>query len=200
MDCTEWLTACNQEELDALLDAHGPQLRVHVVGAWDGDMRLEGRELHALDMSGTHLRGTVYATQARIGEDLFACGARIGGSLILERARIGRSVSADHASIGGAVDASRARIGRALTYRSAHIASGIVMPDVMHGVPGRAIAQSDGYILWRDRRDCYWAGCRGPYTREQALRHWDRDDERARVFREAILARSRGRDAIQMKT
>jgi hypothetical protein len=223
MKFTEWLEARNQAELDKLIKRHGRELRVRVVGTWDGDMRLEGRELHSLDLSGAHVRGAVCAREARIswnldirgaqiGEDLHAYKAHIGGSLFADEAqiagflvvdeariggamnlvgaRIGRSVSADHASIGGSVDANGARIGGALTYHGAQIASGIVMPDAMHGMRGRAVAQCSGFILWRDDAGYYYAGCRGPLTRDEALAHWGahRHDERARVFSAAIQA------------
>jgi hypothetical protein len=59
---------------------------------------------------------------------------------------------------------------------------------VMHGRIGQAIAQCDGYVLWRDSAGYYYAGCRGPLTREEALAHWDRQDKRARVFSAAIHA------------
>jgi hypothetical protein len=237
MDRTEWMEARNQEELDALIKQHGEALRVRLTGTW-GDVQLVGRTLHSLDLSDLRACGTVFATEARIGGDLYAYGTYIGGSLILERARIegaldgtrahiggslhvgdaiikydidaagvhiGGDLNAhsarmyyltlDGASICGAVNASCAHLYHALTYQDALIQGGIVLPDVMHGVPGRAVAQCDGYILWRAEDGRYYAGCRGPFTHKQALEHWGehRQDERARVFREAILA---GREAI----
>jgi hypothetical protein len=188
MDCTEWLTARNQEELDALIEQHGPRLRVRVAGTW-GDVRLEGRELRSVAIDGAQIRGSVLAGGARIGGCLHVSDrARIGGALVVAGARIGISLIIWRAHAVGAVDASGAKIGGVLTYRNGLIRGGIVMPAAMHGARGQAVAQCDGYILWRDRRDCYWAGCRGPFTAKQALRHWNRRDERARVFSAAIHA------------
>ena len=49
------------------------------------------------------------------------------------------------------------------------------------------IARS-GYVLFAGDRGNYRAGCRGPFTRDEALAHWSRSDERAKVFTAAILA------------
>ena len=55
-----------------------------------------------------------------------------------------------------------------------------------HGNPGRLIAIS-GYGLVATDAGMFYAGCRGPLTKDQALAHWRRDDERAKVFTAAIL-------------
>ena len=48
------------------------------------------------------------------------------------------------------------------------------------------VARSHYALLHKD--GLYRAGCRGPFTAEQALTHWRREDERAQVFTAAILA------------
>ena len=58
-----------------------------------------------------------------------------------------------------------------------------------HGANGgmATIAESDGYVLQRTIYGFYVAGCRGPWTPGEALRHWgQRNDTRARIFSEAI--------------
>ena len=54
-----------------------------------------------------------------------------------------------------------------------------------HGVPGNLIAVSE-YGLWAGSNGLYYAGCRKGFTREQALRHWDREDDRACLYTLAI--------------
>jgi cytoskeletal protein CcmA (bactofilin family) len=184
-------------------------VRVHVRGTVyaagariHGDLRADEAQIAGnLDVRGAQIDGDVRADKAQIGGDLRADKAQIAGLLVLNKAHIGGGVHAhgarivgslivNRAHIGGAVDASGAKIAGALTYRDGLIEGGIVMPDVMHGNLGRAIAQCDGYILWHGKNGRYWAACRGPFTREEALAHWYRDDKRARVFRRAILASS----------
>jgi len=58
-----------------------------------------------------------------------------------------------------------------------------------HGVPGNLIAISD-YGLWAGSNGLYYAGCRKGFTREQALKHWDREDDRACLYTLAIGATS----------
>jgi hypothetical protein len=226
MNYTEWMVAADQSSLEALLEQHGPRLRVRVVGEWEGDLRLGGSALHSLDMSGACIRGAVCVAKARIEGDLNAraaqigetlhayrtriCGnlilygarididanftgaevrgsinagcADIGGSVILDwahvngsvtiaRARICGSVICDRAHVGGRLNASRAWIGGSLTCR-AHIQDGIDMPEMMHGVTGRAIAEHDGYVLWQDDAGYYYAGCHDRLTREDVLARW----------------------------
>jgi hypothetical protein len=235
----EWREARNQEELDALIEQHGSRLCARLRGTWN-DVRLDGRALHSLDMSGACIRGAVCVAMARIagnldaraaqigetlhayrtcvGGDLLLVGARIerdahivaasvgasinagcadiggallmnwthvNGSVTIARARICGSVICNRAHIGGRLNAARAWLGGSLTCR-AYIRDGIDMPEMMHGVTGRAIAEHDGYMLWRGDDGLYRAGCRGPFTRAQALAHWDRQDKRARVFSAAI--------------
>jgi hypothetical protein len=54
-----------------------------------------------------------------------------------------------------------------------------------HGKPGRLLAVHE-YGLWQDDVGLYSAGCRGPFTKAQALSHWDREDDRALLFALAI--------------
>ena len=57
------------------------------------------------------------------------------------------------------------------------------------GFSGVRIADDGVYVLHHDtERDLFLAGCQGPFTRAEALEHWDRDDERARLFTKAIEA------------
>ena len=53
-----------------------------------------------------------------------------------------------------------------------------------HGRAGRLIAASEYGLWWTG--EVFYAGCRGPFTKAEALAHWDRDDERALVFTLAI--------------
>ena len=59
--------------------------------------------------------------------------------------------------------------------------------DTLHSNKGRLLAVSQ-YGLWLSHDGYYFAGCRGPLNRAQALKHWKRDDERAVVFTAAIEA------------
>jgi hypothetical protein len=189
------------------IDLYAASIRgtVYAAGALIGGTMYcwEARIGGSLILSGARIAMDIYAYEAYLGGSLDAAGADIGASVILDRARvggamtlsgarIGRSISVCYASIGGAVDASGAQIGGSLAYRNGLIRGGIAMPTVMHGVPGRAIAQCDGYILWLGEDGRYYDGCHGPYTAEEALEHWNRDDERARVFRAAIQAAADG--------
>ena len=55
-----------------------------------------------------------------------------------------------------------------------------------HGQPGRLLAVS-GYGLWLSAEGHYYAGCRGPWSKAEALAHWgERTDERAMFFTAAI--------------
>jgi transcription elongation factor len=49
------------------------------------------------------------------------------------------------------------------------------------------LCECDGYTLKACTNGTYYAGCRGPFTAEQALAHWDRKDDRACLFTFAIL-------------
>ena len=52
---------------------------------------------------------------------------------------------------------------------------------------GSILAECNGYTLFRTPSGYYTAGCRGPWTAGEALRHWGpRTDTRALVFSEAI--------------
>ena len=57
------------------------------------------------------------------------------------------------------------------------------------GFSGTRIADDGQYALLHDaEKDLFLAGCQGPLTRAKALEHWDRGDERARLFTKAITA------------
>lgn len=49
-----------------------------------------------------------------------------------------------------------------------------------------AICPDEGYALVQTDTDRFSAGCRENLTREQALKHWDRSDARAKLFTAAI--------------
>jgi YD repeat-containing protein len=52
------------------------------------------------------------------------------------------------------------------------------------------LAWHDGYSLQANLDGTYTAGCRKNLTRQQALAHWDRSDDRALLFTRAILQHS----------
>lgn len=56
---------------------------------------------------------------------------------------------------------------------------------VIYGEKWTEIAESC-YVMFRSESGRYMAGCRGPFTAAEALKHWNRSDERARVFTAAI--------------
>ena len=57
------------------------------------------------------------------------------------------------------------------------------------GFSGTRIADDGVYVLLRDpEKDLFLAGCQGPFTRAKALKHWNRGDERAKLFTKAIEA------------
>lgn len=51
-----------------------------------------------------------------------------------------------------------------------------------------AICPRDGYMLMQPVDATYSAGCRRSLSRDEALKHWDRTDGRAKIFTAAILA------------
>lgn len=54
---------------------------------------------------------------------------------------------------------------------------------------GTIIAHSDWSLIRLHSTGLYAAGCRGPWTRDQALAHWKgRSDERAVLFTAALMA------------
>ena len=63
---------------------------------------------------------------------------------------------------------------------------GVTLPKVIFGQPGQMIAFEGNYLLWRSDAGLYYAGCRSELTREQALKHWDRTDDRAMLFTKSI--------------
>jgi hypothetical protein len=64
------------------------------------------------------------------------------------------------------------------------------LPKLTHayGVDGVLICTC-GYGLWLSDEGYYYAGCRKKFTKEKALRHWNRRDERAVMFTKAILGK-----------
>ena len=84
--------------------------------------------------------------------------------------------------------------GRVLTYKNStgdwreftYDAKGLELTYKKEGFSGVRIAESR-FTLYHDaERDLFLAGCRGPLTRAKALKHWDRGDERAKLFTKAI--------------
>jgi hypothetical protein len=97
----------------------------------------------------------------------------VGGSLVI-RASITITITMPMlTSVGGRLSISASTTLPALT--------------TAHGVTGRLLCIS-AWGLWLSDDGLYYAGCRGPLTREAALAHWDRPDERAVMFTAAILA------------
>ena len=56
-----------------------------------------------------------------------------------------------------------------------------------HGVDGKLICTCE-YGLWVSVDGYFYAGCRSKFSKEEALAHWNRKDERACKFTAAILA------------
>ena len=86
--------------------------------------------------------------------------------------------------------------GRELTYKDSdgfwceytYDSGGRVLTFKKEGFSGTRIADDGEYVLLHDaEKDLFLAGCRGPFTRAKALEHWNRDDERAKLFTKAIL-------------
>ncbi|MDQ3270754.1 MAG: hypothetical protein M3Q12_01105 [Pseudomonadota bacterium] len=78
-------------------------------------------------------------------------------------------------------------VGRYLYIRAGKMTAPMLM--VAHGEKGDLLAVSK-YGLWRSAEGYYYAGCRGPLSKERALAHWNRTDERAVVFTTAIKVAS----------
>ena len=76
-------------------------------------------------------------------------------------------------------------VGGSLDLRGCDL-TGVTLPKVIFGQPGQMIAFEGKYLLWRSDAGLYYAGCRIALTREQALKHWDRQDDRAVIFTKAI--------------
>ena len=74
-------------------------------------------------------------------------------------------------------------------YLSIYARAALPVLTTAHGVPGNLIAVSE-YGLWAGSNGLYYAGCQEGFTREQALRHWDREDDRACLYTLAIGATS----------
>ena len=87
--------------------------------------------------------------------------------------------------------------GRMLTYKNSdgywcehtYDSRGLVLTYKKEGFSGTRIADDGEYELYHDaERDLFLAGCQGPFTRAEALEHWDRVDKRAKLFTKAITA------------
>ena len=85
--------------------------------------------------------------------------------------------------------------GRVLTFKDSYgnwyehtyDAKGRELTFKEEGFSGTRIADDGEYVLFRDaEKELFLAGCQGPFTRAEALKHWDRDDERAKIFTKAI--------------
>ena len=84
--------------------------------------------------------------------------------------------------------------GRVLTFKDSqgywrehtHDADGRVLAYKREGFTGVRIADDGNYVLLHDAENgLFKAGCR-LFTRAEALKHWDRNDERAKIFTKAI--------------
>ena len=84
--------------------------------------------------------------------------------------------------------------GRELTYKNSsgywheytRDANGRVLTYKREGFTGTRIADDGYYVLLHDaEKGLFKAGCR-LFTRAEALEHWDRGDERAKLFTRAI--------------
>ena len=65
-------------------------------------------------------------------------------------------------------------------------ADGRVLTHKQEGFSGVRISDDGEYVLFRDaEKELFLAGCR-LFARAEALKHWDRDDERAIIFTKAI--------------
>ena len=115
----------------------------------------------SLDLSGCDLKGVTLPST--VGGSLYLSGCDIKGVTL-------------PATVGGWIDLSGCDL------------KGVTLPKVIFGQPGQMIAFEGEYLLWRSDAGLYYAGCRSELTREQALEHWDRTDDRAMLFTLAILS------------
>ncbi|MGL5075481.1 MAG: hypothetical protein ACRDBG_06510 [Waterburya sp.] len=80
-------------------------------------------------------------------------------------------------SNGFSYECTRDKLGNVLTYRDS---------DGEHWI---IIGKIDDYDLkYHPDIDCFSAGCRQKLTREEALKHWNREDDRAVYFTMLILS------------
>ena len=100
-------------------------------------------------------------------------------------------ITRDDIPIGYTHDAQ----GRVLTCKDSHgnwyehtyDAKGRELTFKEEGFSGTRIADDGEYVLFRDaEKELFLAGCQGPCTRAEALKHWNRGDERAKLFTKAI--------------
>ena len=132
-----------------------------------------------LDLRGCDLKGVTLPTTVGGWLDLRGCDlkgvtlpATVGGWLDLRGCDL-KGVTLP-ATVGGSI------------YLSGCDLKGVTLPKVIFGQPGQMIALDGEYLLWRSDAGLYYAGCRRELTREQALKHWDRTDDRAMLFTKSI--------------
>ena len=152
----------------------------------DGKLPADAEVTGDLDLRGTSI--TALPDNLTVGGGLYLSGTSItalpdnltvGGGLYLR----GTSITAlpDNLTVGGGLDLS---------------GTSITVPTAWISKPGeatrhRAIAVDPEYTLMQTDTGQYTAGCRGPWTKAQALEHWGRSgrtDARAKAFVAAIEA------------
>ena len=63
---------------------------------------------------------------------------------------------------------------------------GVTLPIIIEGKPSKMIAFDGEYALFLYDDETYSAGCQKSLSKEKALKHWNRADNRAVMFTEAI--------------
>jgi len=63
---------------------------------------------------------------------------------------------------------------------------GVTLPMIIEGKPSKMIAFDGEYALFLHDDGTYSAGCQKSLSKEEALKHWNRSDNRAVMFTEAI--------------
>ena len=105
--------------------------------------------------------------------------------------RSGSTSEAGHIPMGCTHDSN----GRELSYKDSagywweytRDSNGRVLSYKIQGFNGIRIADDDNYVLFYDNTgDTFLAGCSGILTRAQAIKRWDRDDDRALLYTLAI--------------
>jgi len=156
-----------------------------------------------LYLSGCDLSGVTLPTSVGGWLDLSGCDlsgvtlpASVGGSLYLSGCDL--SGVTLPASVGGWLDLSGCDLSGVTLPTSVGgwlDLSGCRNPDPSQWWTERgeatrrhclAVCPNDGYALVQTDTDHFSAGCRTNLTRAQALKHWNRTDERAKLFTAAI--------------